>query len=342
MDTYELHTRCLPSRYQAALVLEHAQALEIDEGALLRGTSLQARDLLASQTLLSPADFLLLLANLDAALAAPDTAFVLGQLMLPGHYGNLSHALLRSVNLNQALNILIEHQAALSPLLAPHLTQHGDEAVLYWSDACVNPAQRAFVVDMTMAAVAGMTRWLSGERLPWRYRFNRTRPARLEQYSVHLGTELYFNDYLDAMCLPSEWLARPWPRGSALAVSAALAGVPVEERQRSLLAALYDYLLEHVRLAPTLEQASAAFDVSPATFKRHLAVHGTHFQAELDQVRAHVTLQLIHSQGFGNEQIAAWLGFHDANNFRRSFKRWTGLTPSMLRLQLAARGEPAR
>ncbi len=336
---YQLHTRFIPARHQAVLLLEYAQDQEVDPQALLRGTPLQVEDLLAPQTLLSPADYLRLLANLEATLVAPGTAFVLGQLMLPGHYGHLSHALLRAVNLRQALEILINHQAGLSPLLAPHLTQHGDSAVLYWSDACVLPAQRAFVVDMSMAAVAGMSRWLAGERLPWTYRFNRTRPAHLEQYTVHLGTALHFNDYLDAMCLPAEWLERPWPRGSALAVSAALAGVPAAERQRSLLAALYDYLLEHIRLTPTLEQASAAFGVSPATFKRHLAVHGTHFQAELDQVRAHVTLQLIHSHGYGNEQIAAWLGFHDANNFRRSFKRWTGLTPSMLRLQLAARGE---
>ena len=43
---------------------------------------------------------------------------------------------------------------------------------------------------------------------------------------------------------------------------------------------------------------------------------------------------MINNQAFSNEQIAAYLGFHDANNFRRSFKRWTGLTPSMLRAHL--------
>ncbi|MBC7993255.1 MAG: helix-turn-helix transcriptional regulator, partial [Rhizobacter sp.] len=104
-----------------------------------------------------------------------------------------------------------------------------------------------------------------------------------------------------------------------------------EEPRQSLLGALYRYLLEHVRLAPGLEQTAQHFGISPATLKRRLLAHGTHFQAELDQVRTHVALQLYQCRGFDNEQVARYLGFNDAANFRRSFKRWTGLTPSSLR-----------
>ncbi len=332
---YQPSARFIPARHQAALLMEFAHSRDLGSDVLLRGTRLFECDVLAPESCISPDEYLHLLGNLHKSLAVADTSFMLGTQLLPGHFGNLSHALLHAGSLRQALEILIVWQSCLSPLLAPHLTIHGDNAVLYWTDSCAMPAQRAFVVEMMMAAVTGMSRWLSGERLPWSFRFNRTRPAHIEQYAVHLGTELRFNDYMDAMSLPLAWLDKPWPRGSAMAVSAALAAVPESERSLSLLAALYDYLMAHVRLAPTLEQASAEFDVSPATFKRHLAVHGTHFQAELDQVRAHVTLQLIHTHGYSNEQIAAWLGFHDANNFRRSLKRWTGLTPSMLRAHLS-------
>ncbi|MFB9243880.1 helix-turn-helix domain-containing protein [Massilia antarctica] len=76
--------------------------------------------------------------------------------------------------------------------------------------------------------------------------------------------------------------------------------------------------------------------MSPATLKRHLARHGSHFQAELDQVRAHVALHLFHGGRHDNDGVARHLGFHDANNFRRSFKRWTGMTPMLLRRSLDA------
>lgn len=140
---------------------------------------------------------------------------------------------------------------------------HGDNAGLYWTDRCATPPLRGFVVEM-MAAVAGMSRWLTGERLPWQFRFNRTQPPHTEQYAVHLGASLRFNDYLDAMSLPAALLDRPWPRRSAMAVSAALAGVAEGNLHRSLLASPYQYL--------------------------------------------------------SAQQIAEWLGFHDANNFRRSLK----------------------
>jgi AraC-like DNA-binding protein len=50
--------------------------------------------------------------------------------------------------------------------------------------------------------------------------------------------------------------------------------------------------------------------------------HGSHFEAELDQVRAHVAIQLFQMRCYDNEAVAHYLCFHDATNFRRSFKRW--------------------
>jgi AraC-like DNA-binding protein len=149
------------------------------------------------------------------------------------------------------------------------------------------------------------------------------------------------------MLIDPAWLDRPWPAARATAVGAASSegcaaapGAPVTPSAaggtRSLLTALYDYLLARVRAAPTLEQTASDFGVSPATLKRHLARHNTHFQAELDQVRTHVALYLFQTRRADNDAVARHLGFHDATNFRRSFKRWTGRTPGMLRESLLA------
>lgn len=338
MSYYLASTRCVPAHYQAALLLDYARNRDVDVRQILQGSGLGETEASAAGCLIAPAQYLQLLTRLAVELPERDTSFLLGQQLLPGHLGDVSHAFLQARNLRQALDILVRYQVWLSPLLAPHLLSLSGRTALYWTDSCVSPRLRPFLVEMMMAAVSGACRWLSDTRLPWRFRFNRTRPAHLEQYVVHLGTEVRFDDYFDAMVIDDVWLDRPWPRGSEAAVAAALAEIErrtaLDFPRRSLLAALYDYLLAQVRQAPTLERASAAFGVSPATLKRHLAQHGSHFQAELDLVRTHVTLQLLENGACSNEQIAAHLGFHDANNFRRSFKRWTGLTPSSLRLRL--------
>ncbi|UUZ49969.1 AraC family transcriptional regulator [Massilia sp. B-10] len=70
-----------------------------------------------------------------SGLKSADTSFLLGQQLLPGHYGALSHALLHAASLREALGLLVRHQLDLCPLLAPHLCEEGDLAVLYWTDS---------------------------------------------------------------------------------------------------------------------------------------------------------------------------------------------------------------
>lgn len=323
----------IPARQQPALALEYGRSRDAFDADLLRETGLLAG--LDTDSLVSPAQYLQQLANTLRTLDSPDTSFMLGQLLLPGHDGAASHALVQAPNLRVLLQTLCRFHARLTPLLRPRFESWEDVALLYWVDAYGAPGIRPALVEMHMTAVVALCRWLGGERLPWRFCFNRSAPRHVEQHHVHLGTELRFGCQLDAMLLPSSWLDRPWPRASE--VAARLAQQVAEQeiaRAPGLLAALYDYLLENVRMAPTLERTASDFGVSPATFKRQLLRHHTHFQGELDQVRTHVALWLFQVERADNEQVARYLGFHDAANFRRSFKRWTGLSPGPIRAAL--------
>lgn len=328
---------CIAAQFQPALALDFAQHRELDSAAILNGTGLVSLQAPASDHRMSPQQYLQLLTNIAGAARSADTSFMLGQQMLPGHFGPLSHLLAHAANLREALACLARYPMHLSPLLAPRLLIENKLAVLYWSDSFGAGPWRGFLVEMHMTAVSAMCRWLSGARLPWQFCFNRTRPRHLEQHEVHLGDALRFDCHLDALLIDATWLDQPWPRANAAAVIVAARSIESSlAQQRSLTDALYDYLLDHIRSAPTLEESASAFGVSAATLKRQLARHGTHFQAELDQVRTHVALQLFHGGLHDNDDVAQHLGFHDANNFRRSFKRWTGITPLLLRQSLHA------
>jgi AraC-like DNA-binding protein len=346
---------CIPLQHHPAMLLGYAHSQDVSSASIMDGvtpgpTSGQEHETAHSPLMqastglppspiagdkLSPTQYMRMLRNLIRALDSRDTSFLLGQQMLPGHYGDVSHALLQAGNLRQALQILVRYQSKLCPLLQPRLRDEGGIAVLYWTDSFGAPGLLPFLVEMHMAAVTGMCRWLSGERLPWRFCFNRGRAPHSEQHQMHLGGDLRFNCHLDAMLIASEWLDKPWPRGNSMAASLILQNLERDALGTPMLASLpgtlYDYLLVNIRKAPTLDVCAQAFGISPATMKRHLARHGSHFQAELDQVRTHVALYLFQTLGYDNDAVAQHLGFHDANNFRRSFKRWTGQTPSLMR-----------
>lgn len=338
---YDASTPLIPAPHQPALLIDQLRALDADTAPALRAAGLHAGQLEDPHCLLSPQQLAALLREAGAALGGREAPFVLGQALLPGHFGAASHALLAAPTLRRALGVLAAHPARLSPLLAPHVVFEERVAVLYWTDAGAPAAMRPFLVELHMSAVAALFEWRAGMRLPWRHCFNRTAPRHAEAHEAHLGTRLRFDCQLDAMLIEPEWLDRPWPqprRAASAAMQQALEHqARAEDDRHSLLARLYDHLREPLvqgGAAPGVEPTAAHFDMSPATLKRRLAAHGTHFQAELDQVRAHVALQLMHCRGYDNEAVARHLGFNDAANFRRSLKRWTGLTPLRLRESL--------
>ncbi len=326
----------IPARGMPWQLLDYAVQRDALPAAIARGSGMPGDGSLPLQgSLLSPQQCLQLLANTLRELDSPETSFMLGQQLLPGGDPALSAALRQAVSLQHALEMLCQWPSRLLPLLRPRLYLADGQAVLYWTDSHGAPGLRAALVEMHMTALVSMARWLGGQRLPWRFCFNRARPRHIEQHEVHLGGELRFDCQFDAMLLDAACLARPWPKADAAACTAAVSDAAAAGETPSLTDALYDYLLAEVRRSPTLESASAAFGISPATVKRHLARYRTHFVAELDQVRTHVALYLFQSRRAGNEAVADYLGFHDAANFRRSFKRWTGLTPALLRASLS-------
>lgn len=82
----------------------------------------------------------------------------------------------------------------------------------------------------------------------------------------------------------------------------------------------------------SLEHTAEQMEMSVATIKRKLSQHNTSFQRLLDQHRQQQAIFKLTEQGLSNEQVAEQLNFNDPTNFRRAIKRWTGLTPSALKL----------
>jgi len=148
---------------------------------------------------------------------------------------------------------------------------------------------------------------------------------------------MHFGCQIDAMVLPRELYLQPWPRASQTVATLARQQASAQwlgEPVTSFVERVYRELLAGVRHGLTLEEVSGALAISPATCKRKLRAHGYSFQDLHDAVRKHVALYLYWGRGYSSEAVADYLGFHDAANYRRSFKRWTGQLPSVLRQAL--------
>lgn len=78
----------------------------------------------------------------------------------------------------------------------------------------------------------------------------------------------------------------------------------------------------------SLEELAAELTMSPRTLRRQLESAGTSYGAVLDRLRRSRALELIDDPTRSIESIAIELGYSDAANFTRAFRRWTGASPS--------------
>lgn len=94
---------------------------------------------------------------------------------------------------------------------------------------------------------------------------------------------------------------------------------------------LYRVLARALPALPNLAQCAQQLGVSTSGLKRQLADFNCNFSRLQDKVREDAAVNLLGKEQ-SNRQLAQALGFSDEHNFRRAFKRWTGLLPSAFRL----------
>ena len=92
-------------------------------------------------------------------------------------------------------------------------------------------------------------------------------------------------------------------------------------------------LLRDIANPPTLAAVAALLDMSDRSLRRQLRQQGLSFRGLLDELRTHIALRYLRTTKLANEDIALALGFSDAANFRRAFRRWTNKSPSEIRTE---------
>ena len=82
---------------------------------------------------------------------------------------------------------------------------------------------------------------------------------------------------------------------------------------------------------PQMPKIARMLNLSPRTYRRRLAAEGQSFQELLDQVRAEHATRYLRGTRMPLAAIADLVGFNDASNFRRAYRRWTGRAPGAVR-----------
>lgn len=82
---------------------------------------------------------------------------------------------------------------------------------------------------------------------------------------------------------------------------------------------------------PSLERIAERLHMSSRTLQRRLVADGGNYRDVVNEVRQGMALRLVRDTQANFTDIAYQLGFRDASNFSRVFRRWFGATPSEFR-----------
>lgn len=78
----------------------------------------------------------------------------------------------------------------------------------------------------------------------------------------------------------------------------------------------------------------ADLGMSPRTLHRRLAEQQRTYQSVLDEVRCALAIEFLQQSDMPMDDLAAQVGFSEAANFRKAFRKWTGQSPGDYRKAL--------
>ncbi|KPP96857.1 AraC family transcriptional regulator [Marinobacter sp. HL-58] len=318
------------------LLAELLRTIGVDEKALLKRVGLdpvrlQSTDLRVSQ---SQASEFVTRAIIESG--EPGLGIMLArELRLPLH-GALGTAVMSSRTLEDALELMTRYLTLRAPHLKVSRRQHDDQAVFTIScDIDLGPLQ-GFIMDAMLFGCASMGAQLTGAPVAGSSIHRRgPEPAYFYRFRDQIPVPVVYGATADALVIPRQQLALPirFTNDQLAARSKA----QCEEALRLLtedagFACRVRRVIETSHpFPPKLARVAATLFVSERTLKRRLQAEEASFQNLVDQVRLERAGELLEKTTMNLSQIADALGYADAANFTRAFKRWTGQSPSQYR-----------
>lgn len=273
------------------------------------------------------------------SLDVPDAGLRIGREGTIGGFGLLGLAMMTSRTLGEAMMSGIAHHKICGCLLELNfqVVSEREVALVAWprfGDTELLP----FFCEELFASCLMIARELVGSGLnPQAVEFAYPEPAYVEEYRRIFGCDVRFGAPQNRLLIATSWLAHPLPGHNPLTARQALALCAQQmtpeggEPHQEIVAAVERLLRSQLRDQPRLQDVARTLNLSERSLRRRLAESGRIFREIHDRVRAERALELLQAGALSVAEIGSEIGFSDPREFRRAFKRWTGMPPQAAR-----------
>jgi AraC-like DNA-binding protein len=177
---------------------------------------------------------------------------------------------------------------------------------------------------------------------PKAIRFTHAEPSYRAEYDRIFGVPLFFDSHMNGFLADEAMLNMKLPRTNPY-LSEVLSA-RAEELLKSLESSKTIRGRVENLLIPILHTGGASMDaiasklsLSRQTLFRKLKTEGVTFEQVLDDLRHELSLNYLNEKQLSINETAYLLGFSEPAAFSRAFKRWTGSSPRLVRLNQTQR-----
>ena len=341
MPRPSLDALAVPATYSRLLL----QRLPAESSALLHGTGLRAADLVGRETI-SAVQQLQVLRNAAGLARRPAWAFEFGAALSLASHGPLGFAAVSAATLGEGLRVLAEFAPIRAPFLGFAAEQVGQQLLLRIDTSRYELGDLELpMLEIVLQVARAYVDAVCGEgAVDTTLYFARPRPAHARCYAVGRRLSCVFDGAFNGVAVPASLGGLPCPlhdektyRAALLrcreALDAVLSPDDVIARASHWLAAHFDEIAagRGTSRQPRLEELARILCLSPRTLVRRLADGGTSFTALRAAQQHQIACRMLADARFTAGEIGALLGYGDAANFARAFKRTAGVPPGQFR-----------
>lgn len=253
--------------------------------------------------------------------------------------GLVGLGMMASPTLADAMRFGMTFQRHAGALLDYTLQAVGEHVELTVEPRFYEPEVVMFYVEEALSSALQLVRHLTARPLvPQQIRLAYPEPCHGHRYAAIFGCPVHFNQPANGIRFDLAWLTIPLATADAgvrLEVDRLLTDRDAKDQLRSdLVEAVQQSLRKQLQAPPAMATLAAELNLSDRTLRRRLDAAGLTYQGIIDDLRRAQALILLAQPGSTMMTIAQAIGFSDAREFRRSFKRWTGLSPRDARRSL--------
>ena len=317
-------------------VLETLNGYGMDGVALIREAGLDLDALKANPGGRVPTAAMTRLWTLAAERSGePAIGLQVGKTSLPMHLRVMGLLIQTAPTIGHILDVAVRYQRLISTGVIVRLQQRPEAVgleICCLPDVVLHPAS----IDAFVAAHVGNLRRLYPEGGVSQVTLQRTAPASAAAWQAVLGCPVLFQQQGNIVWHSRECLQQPLLLGDAglWHQHEQLASKELEALDATppLILTLQGLLRAQGDAVPGLAALAAAVSMSERSLRRRLSELGSGYRQLVDGWRAERAAQLVRG-GDSLAEVAHRLGFSDASNFSKAFRRWYGVSPDTFRQQ---------